>query len=60
VLATAAAARATPRASCAPAGGRLALTRSAVFSECTDHFSDNDVLGDASGSARRRVGEPRR
>ncbi len=34
--------------------GVWALTRSAVFSECTDHFTDNDVLGDrAAGKALR-------
>lgn len=34
--------------------GVWALTRSAVFSECTDHFTDNDVAGAAvSGNAIR-------
>jgi hypothetical protein len=34
--------------------GVWALTRTAVFSECTDHFTDNDVVGDrVSGKALR-------
>jgi hypothetical protein len=40
--------------------GVWALTRTAMFSECTDHFTDNDVAGEAvSGKAIRfAAGEP--
>jgi hypothetical protein len=40
--------------------GRFAILRSAVASECTDHYSDNDVSGDrasGSGPVRLPVGE---
>jgi hypothetical protein len=40
--------------------GAFALTRTALFSECTDHFTDNDALGDrAAGKGLRfEAGEP--
>ncbi len=40
--------------------GSWVLTRSAMFSECTDHFTDNEVSGNrASGNALRfEAGEP--
>jgi hypothetical protein len=40
--------------------GVWALTRTAVFSECSDHFTDNEVLGDtvAGKALRFAAGEP--